>query len=78
MNLMTVPIAMSKAHITDDACGGAVQPLTKNKLGHFEFSQLEGAEAISLFAKAGGIVLSSQKRPSAIILSIPRQNGLFW
>jgi hypothetical protein len=33
----------------------------KNELGPFEFSQLEGAEAISLFAKAGDMVLSSQK-----------------
>ena len=33
----------------------------KNQLGPFEFSQLEGAEAISLFAKAGDMVLSSQK-----------------
>jgi hypothetical protein len=58
---MTVHIAMSKAHIDGVACGGAVQPLTKNKLGHFKLSQLEGAEAISLFAKAGDMVLSSQK-----------------
>jgi hypothetical protein len=33
----------------------------KNQLGPFEFSQLEGDEAISLFAKAGDMVLSSQK-----------------
>jgi hypothetical protein len=33
----------------------------KNQLGPFEFSQLQGAEAISLFAKAGDMVLSSQK-----------------
>jgi hypothetical protein len=53
---------MSKAHIDADACGGAVQPFNKkNELGPFEFSQLEGAEAISLFAKAGDMVLSSQK-----------------
>ena len=32
-----------------------------NQLGPFEFSQLHGAEAISLFAKAGDMVLSSQK-----------------
>jgi hypothetical protein len=32
-----------------------------NQLGPFEFSQLQGAEAISLFAKAGDMVLSSQK-----------------
>ena len=30
-------------------------------LGPFEFSQLEGAEAIALFAKAGDMVLSSQR-----------------
>ena len=33
----------------------------KKQLGPFEFSQLQGAEAISLFAKAGDMVLSSQK-----------------
>ena len=33
----------------------------KNQLGPFEFSQLQGTEAISLFAKAGDMVLSSQK-----------------
>ena len=30
-------------------------------LGPFEFSQLPGAEAIALFAKAGDMVLSSQR-----------------
>ena len=30
-------------------------------MGPFEFSQLQGAEAIALFAKAGDMVLSSQR-----------------
>ena len=33
----------------------------ENQLDPFEFSQLQGTEAISLFAKAGDMVISSQK-----------------
>ena len=33
----------------------------RHGLGPFEFSQLQGAEAIPLFAKAGDMVLSSQR-----------------
>ena len=33
----------------------------KNQLDPYEFGQLQGAEAISLFAKAGDMVISSQK-----------------
>ena len=33
----------------------------RHGLGPFEFSQLQGAEAIALFAKAGDMVLSSQR-----------------
>jgi len=33
----------------------------ENQLDPFEFTQLQGSEAISLFAKAGDMVVSSQK-----------------
>ena len=48
----------------------------KNQLSPFESNHLQGAEAISLFAKAGDMVLSSQKGANAVIPSVPKQNVL--
>jgi hypothetical protein len=48
----------------------------KNQLGPFDSANLKMPEAISLFAKAGDMVLSSQKEPHCgPIPSIPKQNA---
>jgi len=43
----------------------------QNQLYPFEFSQLQASEAISVFAKAGDMVISSQKRGSLRSSSAP-------
>ena len=76
---MTVPIAMSKAHIDGVACGGAVQPLTK-KINSVPLNSANlKVPKRSLFSRKLATWFSPlKKEPIAAIPSIRKQNAQFW
>ena len=78
MNLMMVPIAMSKGPIADDACGGAVQPLTR-KINSVPLNSANlKVPKRSLFSRKLVTWFSPlKKEPIAVIPSIPKQNAQF-
>ena len=79
MNLMTVPIAMSKAHIDTDICGSAVQFSTKRlNVESLNSANNKVPKRFPFSRKLETWCFHLKKEPTAAILIIPRQNGVSW